>query len=116
MICTTDKPIEVLLLEDNAEQARVMKDALKARNVHNAVHIANDEADAMEFLHRRGKYLGAHRPDLIMLDNTLPKKDGFELLAELKADDELCSIPVLVKSWSAAVECLLGEVTRLQHN
>jgi chemotaxis family two-component system response regulator Rcp1 len=95
-------PIEILLVEDNAGDARLAVEALKEGKVLNNLSVARDGVEAMAFLHREGEYAGAPRPDLILLDLNMPKKDGREVLAEIKTDENLKSIPVVILTTSAA--------------
>ena len=101
------RPIEILLVEDNPGDARLAKEALKEAKVHNNLNVAKDGEEAMEFLHRRGKHQQAPRPDLILLDLNLPRKDGREVLAEIKAHDDIKRIPVVVLTTSEAEEDVL---------
>jgi chemotaxis family two-component system response regulator Rcp1 len=96
--------IEILLVEDNPGDVRLTKEALKEGKVRNSLHTVMDGEEAMAFLRKEGKYSGAPRPDLILLDLNLPKKDGREVLAEIKDDDDLKSIPVVVLTTSQAEE------------
>ncbi|HKP51373.1 MAG TPA: response regulator [Chloroflexia bacterium] len=95
-------PIEILLVEDNAGDVRLAVEALKEGKVLNNLSVARDGVEAMAFLRREGEYAGAPRPDLILLDLNLPKKDGREVLAEIKSDDDLKRIPVVILTTSAA--------------
>ena len=101
------KPIEILLIEDEPGDAYLTTEALKAAKILNRVHLAEDGIEAMAFLHRQGAHAEAPRPDLIMLDLNLPRKDGREVLAELKNDPCLSSIPVVVLTTSSADEDIL---------
>jgi len=107
----TDKslvhPIEILLVEDNPGDARLAKEALKDSKLMNTLNIAEDGVEAMNFLHQTGKYSKMPRPDLIILDLNLPKKDGREVLAEIKTDDDLKRIPVVILTISKAEEDIL---------
>jgi two-component system response regulator len=94
--------IEILLVEDNPGDVRLTREALKDGKIVNNLHVAEDGVDALAFLRREGKYHNAVRPELILLDLNLPKKDGREVLAEIKADKELKRIPVVVLTSSAA--------------
>lgn len=100
-------PIEILLVEDNPGDVRLTREAFKEGKVRNNLHVAKDGVEAMAFLHREGEYSDAPRPDLIVLDLNLPKKDGREVLAEVKTDDELRHIPVVVLTTSQAEEDIL---------
>jgi CheY-like chemotaxis protein len=101
------RPIEILLVEDSPSDAEFTNEALKEAKVRNHLSIVEDGVQAMEFLRRQGRYSNAPRPDLIMLDLNLPRKDGREVLAELKADDSLKLIPVVVLTTSRAEEDVL---------
>lgn len=96
------KPVEVLLVEDNPGDVRLTQEAFKDGRMLVNLNIAMDGVEAMDFLHRRGKYGSAVRPDLILLDLNLPKKNGREVLAEIKADPELRRLPVIVMTTSKA--------------
>jgi two-component system, chemotaxis family, response regulator Rcp1 len=96
------RPIEVLLVEDNPGDVRLTQEALKEGRVLNHLSVVNDGIEAMDFLARRGKYANSPRPDLILLDLNLPRKDGGEVLEEIKADPELRRIPVMVLTTSGA--------------
>ena len=104
---TAVRPINILLVEDNPGDVRLTLEALKEGKVRNRLHIANDGIEAMDFLHREGKYSDMPHPDLILLDLNLPKKDGHEVLAEIKADPILRRIPVVVLTGSKAGEDIL---------
>jgi CheY-like chemotaxis protein len=95
-------PIEILQVEDNPGDVRLTKEALKEGRFANLINVAVDGFEAMAFLRREGKYANASRPDLILLDLNLPKKNGREVLAEIKADSNLKSIPVVVLTSSQA--------------
>jgi len=95
-------PIEILLVEDNPGDVRLTKEALKEGRFANLINVAVDGFEAMAFLRREGKYANAPRPDLILLDLNLPKKNGREVLAEIKADSNLKRIPVVVLTSSQA--------------
>jgi CheY-like chemotaxis protein len=101
------RPIEILLIEDSPSDTELTIEALKEAKVRNHLSIVEDGELALEFLRRRGKFLDAPRPDLIMLDLNLPKKDGREVLAEIKADEALKTIPVVVLTTSRADQDVL---------
>ncbi|MDD5154561.1 MAG: response regulator [Desulfovibrionales bacterium] len=103
----TGKPIEIMLVEDSPGDVRLTREALKESKVRNNLHVAIDGVEAMAFLRREGKYANAPKPDLILLDLNLPKKDGREVLAEIKADEHLRSIPVVILTISQAEEDIL---------
>ncbi len=94
------RPIEILLVEDSPSDAALTIEALQEGHVLNNLHVVQDGEAAMEFLRRQGKYESSARPDLILLDLNLPKKDGREVLAEIKAEPGLRCIPVVVLTTS----------------
>jgi CheY-like chemotaxis protein len=94
--------IEVLLVEDSPGDVRLTREAFKNAKVHVNLHVAADGTEAMAFLRREGKYADAPRPDLILLDLNLPKKDGREVLKEIKESPALKSIPVVILTTSAS--------------
>lgn len=99
------RTIEILLIEDNPGDARLTLEAFKEGRVLNNITVISDGVDALAYLRRQGlKYSEAVQPDLILLDLNLPKKDGREVLAEIKADEHLKTIPVVVLTTSAAEE------------
>lgn len=104
---TTGQPIEILLVEDNPGDVRLTMEAFKDGKMQSKLHIARDGMEATAFLHREGKYADAPRPDLILLDLHLPKKDGYEVLAEIKEDPSLKQIPVVILTSSKAEEDVL---------
>ncbi|MEJ2360146.1 MAG: response regulator [Gammaproteobacteria bacterium] len=101
---TVQQGIEILLVEDNPGDVRLTKEALKEAKVGNNLHVVDDGVAAMQFLRQEGEYHDMPRPDLILLDLNLPKKDGREVLEEIKADDLLKKIPVVVLTTSHAEE------------
>jgi CheY-like chemotaxis protein len=101
------KPIDVLLVEDNPGDVRLTMEALKDGKVRNDLYVARDGVEAMAFLHREGQYTEVPRPDLVLLDLNLPRKDGREVLAEMKTDETLRRIPVVVLTTSQAEEDIL---------
>ncbi|MGH8726167.1 MAG: response regulator [Burkholderiales bacterium] len=100
-------PIEILLVEDNPGDVRLTREALKEGKVYSNLHTVKDGVEAMDFLHHRGKYQDVPRPDIILLDLNLPKKDGREVLQEIKTDDRFKRIPVVVLTTSKAEEDVL---------
>lgn len=100
-------PIEVLLVEDNLGDIRLTQEALKENKVLNALHVVRDGAEAMTFLAGEGRYADMPRPDLVLLDLNLPKKDGREVLAEIKSDPDLKHIPVVILTSSEAEDDIL---------
>jgi two-component system, chemotaxis family, response regulator Rcp1 len=101
------RSMEILLVEDNLEDARVTIQALTRKNVRCRVTLVRDGAEAMSFMHREAIFARAPRPDLVLLDMELPKKDGSQVLAELRADDELKNIPVVVLTGSQVQKAVL---------
>lgn len=101
------RPIRILLVEDSPSDARLTLTALKQAKVANDVKHVEDGEQAMEFLRRQGQYAEAWRPDLILLDLNLPRKDGREVLEEMKADSDLRMIPVVVLTTSKAEEDII---------
>jgi two-component system, chemotaxis family, response regulator Rcp1 len=99
---TSAQPLEVLLVEDSPGDVRLTQEALKDAKVHINLRVVRDGIDAMAFLMREGEYATALRPDLILLDLNLPKKDGREVLREIKENQELKSIPVVILTTSAS--------------
>ena len=100
-------PIEILLVEDNPGDARLAKEALKESKLKNNLYIADDGVEAMDFLYKKGKYAKMPRPDLVILDLNLPRKDGREVLDEIKTDENLKRIPVVILTISKAEEDIL---------
>ncbi|MEH1820672.1 MAG: response regulator [Nostoc sp.] len=101
------EPIEILLVEDSPEDADLTVEILGDAKVLNQIHVVEDGVEALKFLRQQGNYANAPRPDLILLDLNLPRKDGREVLAELKADPDLKLIPVVVLTTSGANEDIL---------
>lgn len=97
-----NKTIEILLVEDNPGDIRLTQEALKEGNIKNNLHTITDGAEAIKFLFKESPYINAKKPDLILLDLNLPKKDGREVLAKIKADQELKRIPIVVLTTSNA--------------
>ena len=104
---TNGRSVEILLVEDNPGDIRLTLEALKDIKVLNQVSVAKDGVEALAFLRREGKYREAVRPDLILLDLNLPKKDGREVLEAIKGDGELRRIPVVVLTTSEAEQDIL---------
>ncbi len=100
-------PIEILLIEDNPGDARLTLEALKEGKVKNNLHIVYDGVEATDFLFKRNEYVNSPRPDLIILDLNLPKKNGREVLAEIKVDENLKRIPVAILTTSKSEEDVL---------
>ena len=104
---TSIKPIEILLVEDNEADVRLTREGLKESKVHSRLSVVEDGTEAMAFMNREGKYADAPRPDLILLDLNLPKKNGTEVLAEIKEHSDFKRIPVVVMTISKAEEDIL---------
>jgi chemotaxis family two-component system response regulator Rcp1 len=100
-------PVQILLVEDSPGDIRLTREVLRDARIANELHIVGDGEAAMSFLRRKGEYANARRPDLILLDLNLPRKDGREVLGELKDDAELHRIPVIVLTTSAAEQDIL---------
>ena len=96
------RPIEILIVEDNAADVVLTTTALRDAKIANEVHVVNDGERALAFLRREGEYPNVPSPDIVFLDMSLPKIDGHEVLAQMKADPELRRIPVVVVSGSNA--------------
>jgi CheY-like chemotaxis protein len=101
------RPAEILLVEDNVGDAELTREALADAKINNNLHVVQDGIEALEYLRRQGRHADAPRPDLILLDLNLPKKDGREVLAEIKADESLRVIPVVVLTTSKADEDIM---------
>lgn len=101
------RPVEILLVEDNPGDARLTREALKDGKVYNRLTVVPDGVEALAYLRRDGQYAGAAQPDLILLDLNLPRKDGREVLEEIKADDRLKRIPVVILTSSSAEQDVL---------
>jgi len=99
--------VEILLVEDNPGDVRLAIEALKEAKVRNNLHVVEDGMEAMAFLRKEGQYTAVPRPDVVLLDLNLPKKDGREVLAEIKTDDNLKRIPVVILTVSKAEEDIL---------
>ncbi len=104
----TGDPIEILIVEDNPGDVRLMQEAMRDSKVLNKIHVVEDGLAAMAYLHRDGEYADAPCPDLIMLDLNLPMKDGREVLEEVKEDPELRRIPVVILTMSGAEDDILS--------
>lgn len=101
------RPVEILLVEDNLGDVRLTQEALRDGKILNNLSVVRDGMEALAFLHREGEYKDAPRPDIILLDLNLPKKDGREVLEQIKTDNELKTIPVVVLTISKAEEDIL---------
>ena len=100
-------PVEILLVEDSPGDARLAREGLSECKIRNNLHVVDDGVKAMAFLRRQGEYAKAPRPDLILLDLNLPRKDGREVLREIKEDDSLKVIPVVILTTSKAEEDII---------
>lgn len=101
------RAIDVLLIEDDPGDELITREAFEHNKIANNLHVAHDGEEGLDFLYQRGTYEGAPRPDLILLDLNLPKYDGRQLLQKIKSDKNLCHIPVVVLTTSAAEEDIL---------
>ena len=99
--------VDVLLVEDDPGDELITREAFEHNKIKNNLHVARDGEEGLDFLYRRGEFGGAPRPDLILLDLNLPKYDGRQLLEQIKSDADLCHIPVVVLTTSAAEEDIL---------
>jgi CheY-like chemotaxis protein len=104
---TAVQPITVLLVEDDPGDELMTREAFEHNKVGNTLHVVRDGAEALDYLYRRGDHPDAPRPDLVLLDLNLPKRDGREVLEEIKTDPELAAIPVVVLTTSSAEEDIL---------
>jgi two-component system, chemotaxis family, response regulator Rcp1 len=93
-------PIDILLVEDNPGDARLAQEALRDSKIHNVISVARDGVEAMQFLRKEERFAAAKTPDLVLLDLNLPRKDGREVLAEIKSDPVLRRIPVVILTTS----------------
>ena len=96
--------VEILLVEDNPADVRLIKEIFKDFKTLNEMHVVNNGIEAMDFLYKRGSYKNVPRPDIVLLDLNLPRKDGREVLVEIKEDENLKLIPVIVLTTSSAPE------------
>src|SRR5688572_20296693 len=101
------RPLEILMVEDSSADVRLTREAFKEAKILNRLSVVKDGVEGMAFLRRQGLYADAPRPDLVLLDLNLPRKDGREVLAEVKADPDLRRIPVVVLTTSSAEEDVL---------
>lgn len=102
------RPIDILLAEDSPGDIRLTRECLKEAKVRNMLHVVNNGEEALDFLHRRGRFAGAPRPDLILLDLNMPRMDGREFLARFKQEESFKRIPVVVLTISKAEEDILA--------
>ncbi len=101
------RPVEILLVEDNPGDVRLTQENFKESKIRNNLYVVDDGVEALAFLRREGQYGDAVRPNVILLDLNLPRKDGREVLAEIKADPELRRIPVVILTISSADEDII---------
>jgi len=99
--------VEILMVEDNPGDIRLTREVFKESKIHNILHVVEDGVEAMAFLRQEGRYAGVPHPDLILLDLKLPRKDGQEVLAEIKRDPHLKRIPVVILTTSQAEQDIL---------
>jgi two-component system, chemotaxis family, response regulator Rcp1 len=102
MLSTNGRPVEILLVEDNMGDVRLTQEAFKDSKILNNISFVRDGGEAIEYLKAEGKYKGVLRPDIILLDLDLPKKNGREVLSEIKRDENLRRIPVIILTVSKA--------------
>ena len=98
------RPIVILMVEDNPTDVLIAREGLFSAKMLNTLYVADDGMDAMEFLHQRGKYSDAPRPDLILLDLNMPRMNGQEVLVAIKVDQNLKNIPVVILTTSKSEE------------
>jgi CheY-like chemotaxis protein len=101
------EPIEILLIEDNPGDIDLIREALETSKIYNALSVVSDGEEALTFLRKRGKYVDARCPDLVLLDLNLPRKSGREVLAEVKSDKDLMQIPLVILTSSRDEEDIL---------
>ena len=99
-----DKIVNILLVEDNPADARLIEEVFKDTNVNNKIYVVKDGVEAMDFLNKKNEYSDFPKPEMILLDLNLPRKDGREVLKEVKKNDELKSIPIVILTTSSAKE------------
>ncbi|MCY3544566.1 MAG: response regulator [Chloroflexota bacterium] len=105
---TADRAIEILLVEDNPADVRLTEEVIKGSEHATNITVAEDGVEAMEILRGEGEHSGATRPDLILLDLRLPRKDGPEVLADINSDENLVNIPVMILTGTEAEQSLLN--------
>ena len=105
-------PADILLVEDNPGDVRLTREAFKEVKLANTIHVVTDGVEAMDFLFQRGDYVDAPRPDVVLLDLNLPKKNGDQVLEEVKSDPDLRAIPVIVLTSSEAGEDVASSYDR----
>ena len=101
---SSGNPVNILLVEDNPGDVRLTQEALKEGQICNTLHVTTDGVEALDFLHRRGDHADAPRPDIVLLDLNLPRKDGDEVLDEMRDDPNLKCLPVIILTSSEAQE------------
>jgi len=101
------RPVDILLVEDNPGDVRLTREALREGKVRNSLHVVEDGVEALAYLRREGRYAAVEEPDIVLLDLNLPRKDGREVLEEIKQDTRLKHIPVVVLTTSQAEEDIL---------
>lgn len=101
------RPIDILLVEDDPGDELITREAFEHNKIKNTLHVARDGEQGLDFLYKRGEFADAPRPELILLDLNLPKYDGRQLLEQIKGDADLCHIPVVVLTTSAAEEDII---------
>lgn len=104
---TNIKIFDILVVEDNPGDARLTREVLNDNGAFSSLYIVNDGVEAMEFLRNKGKFKDSPKPDLIIMDLNLPRKDGREVLAEIKVDENLKHIPIVIMTISQAEEDIL---------
>jgi CheY-like chemotaxis protein len=102
-----DRPIVVLLVEDDAGDELITREAFEHNKINNTLNVVRDGQEGLDYLYQRGPFSNAQRPDLILLDLNLPKYDGRQLLEKIKSDPDLCHIPIVVLTTSSAEEDIL---------
>jgi CheY-like chemotaxis protein len=108
VIGMNESGVKILLVEDNPADARLVKEAFKYFKIENKIFVVDDGLEAMKFLKNEEKYMDVPKPDIILLDLNLPRKDGREVLKEIKEDEDLKLIPVVILTTSIAQEDILG--------
>ncbi|KAA8885679.1 response regulator [Nocardia colli] len=102
------RPVDILLVEDDPGDELMTREAFEEHNIGSTLHVARDGQEALDFLFRQGDHLNAPRPDLVLLDLNLPKYNGRQILAKIRADDELSDMPVVILSTSSAEDDVLS--------
>lgn len=104
---TATDSVDILLVEDNPGDVRLTREAFKEGQIRNTLHVVKDGVEALDFLYRRGEYKEATRPEIILLDLNLPRKNGDEVLEEIRSDPKLLKIPVIILTSSDAEEDII---------